>query len=147
MANAFFWVIVAVVLIIALSSTLKEVRRGARRRVAVADQKAGATPPARGTGGDLDQVEALARSGRYTEAVHLLLQRAVDRIGRRRRLDRSLTSREILASEEGPGGEPLSILVEAVERSWFGGLALDRAGYEHCLSASRRLAKAFGDET
>ncbi len=63
------------------------------------------------------------------------------RLGRRRRLETSLTSREILAREKsGLGREQLSILVETVERSWFGGHAVDRDAWEHCLLASQRLS-------
>ncbi len=142
--RAFFWVVLAVVLITALSSTLQEVRRGRRRRMTAGEDETESEPAVGRPAAAVDEIEALAGAERYTEAAHLLLQRALERFGRRRRLDHSLTSREILAGEEvGAGREALAVLVETVERSWFGGRAVDRRAYEQCLAAHRQLAEAW----
>ena len=139
--SAFLWVVLAVTAIIAISSAASEWQRVRRRQVATSDDGSVDRPAARRNISGLEDVEALAREGHYTEAVHLLLQLALARFERRLRLDRSLTSREILGRPGlGLDRESLSLLVETVERSWFGGAVVDRDAYERCLAASRRLA-------
>jgi hypothetical protein len=73
----------------------------------------------------LEEADALARDGRYAEAVHHLLFRSIEDIARRRpNLVRpALTSREIGASEGIPSRarELFAAIARLVERSLFGG--------------------------
>lgn len=90
-------------------------------------------------------IEQLAGRGLFAEAVHEILLLAVKRLAARhhRELSGWLTSRELTrllpstADERGRFGR----LVEAVERSLFGGQAIDRTTYERCLDDLGDLAK------
>jgi hypothetical protein len=95
----------------------------------------------------LEEILALARAGAFETAVHLLLLRGLDRLGRATNitLAASLTSREILRRPGLPpaaGGE-LATLVTAVEVSRFGGRPAGEAIFQACLEAYRRLASAL----
>jgi hypothetical protein len=73
----------------------------------------------------LREADALAAQGRYAEAVHHLLFRSIEDIGRRRpRLVRpALTSRELAAAEAlpPPARSLFARIASLVERSLFGG--------------------------
>jgi hypothetical protein len=76
----------------------------------------------------LEEAEALAREGRYAEAIHHLLFRSIEDIARRRpNLVRpALTSRELAASSAVPGRarDLFAGIARLVERSLFGGRAV-----------------------
>lgn len=146
---AFAWVVLAVVLALGIGRLVTELWWGRGRRATTPASPPERAPPAaeRARAG-LDQVEALAGSGRYADAVHLLLQVVLERLARRRPIAASMTSREILAGAGGaPFREPLATLIETVERSWFGGAEVGPDAYERCLAAGRRLTSgaAGGD--
>lgn len=86
--------------------------------------------------GPLSEVDTLAASGRYGEAIHLLWLHAVPAIGRRlnRAIEPSWTSREVLRRSGAPAEDrrTLEPVVRAVELFFFGGRALDRSDYESC---------------
>jgi len=133
---------VVAMLVTALGSFIVESRRH-RRSQGIAPEPEPRPPTSRPTRGESPEV--LASSGCYTEAVHLILGQALGRLVGGLTLPpglrRSLTSREILARPElASRREALAILVETVERSWFGGSTVDRESYERCLEASRRLS-------
>lgn len=91
----------------------------------------------------LDEVERLAREGRYTEAIHLLLLRAIASLGKTARAaaQPAATSREILRQvrlQPDPKAA-LSRLVGEVERCHFGGVEATREGFEFCREAHRVL--------
>ena len=73
----------------------------------------------------LEEADALAREGRYAEAVHHLLFRSIEDIGKRRPniVRPALTSREIGAAEAIPSRarELFAAIARLVERSLFGG--------------------------
>ena len=73
----------------------------------------------------LEEAEALAREGRYAEAIHHLLFRSIEDIARRRpNLVRpALTSRELAASPAVPerARDLFAGIARVVERSLFGG--------------------------
>jgi len=73
----------------------------------------------------LEEADALAREGRFAEAIHHLLFRSIEDIARRRPMlvRPALTSRELAASEGIPGGARnlFSGIAGLVERSLFGG--------------------------
>ncbi|MFN0060440.1 MAG: hypothetical protein ACKVX7_18440 [Planctomycetota bacterium] len=91
----------------------------------------------------LEDAEAIAREGRFDEAVHVLLLRSIEelRTGGVYRPSVSLTSREILA------GAPLSatqqnmlgLLVDKVEISLFGQIALSQRDYDECAARFREI--------
>ena len=90
--------------------------------------------------------EALAAQGRFAEAIHILLLRALTELGRRGKglVPDSLTSREILRRVHLPpgAGEALGELVRAVEISHFGGADTGRFDYEQCRSTLHNFTRA-----
>ncbi len=100
--------------------------------------------PARAAARDLlAQADALAAEGRFAEAAHLLLLRSVEDMERRqpRALAVSMTAREIATHRTMPeAARPAFALIAAVvERSLFGGAAVDAAAFSNC----RRAYEAF----
>jgi hypothetical protein len=93
-----------------------------------------------------DEVDALAESGAFTEAVHRLLLLVQERLRSRieHGLQVSLTSREILrrARLQGEGATAFATLVAAVEISLFGMRAANAATYALCRENSRRVLAA-----
>ena len=81
----------------------------------------------------LREADALAAQGRYAEAVHHLLFRSIEDIGRRRpRLVRpALTSRELAAAEvlPPPARSLFARIAGLVERSLFGGRAVEEGDW------------------
>ncbi|MFN3725416.1 MAG: DUF4129 domain-containing protein [Allosphingosinicella sp.] len=102
-----------------------------------------AEQPARQLLGDAD---ALAAKGLYSEAAHLLLFRSIEEIDQRRpdTIRRALTSRDIAGLPSLPTGpaEAFRRIVRAVERSLFGGRALDADDWRECRTAYERFAFA-----
>ena len=94
---------------------------------------------------DLDEIERLARSGAYAEAIHLMLLRALEAL--RRRLGtswaKSMTSREIARRSELPATDrsALKMLVGAVEISRFGGQSANEQIYRACLDQYRLIGE------
>lgn len=94
----------------------------------------------------LAEADRLAAEGRYDEAAHLLLFRSIEDIeARRPRLVRpALTSREVAGAPDLPD-EPrraFQSIVQAVERSLFGGRGLVASEWESCRSDYERFAFA-----
>lgn len=91
----------------------------------------------------LIEADALAARGLYAEAVHLLLLHSVHDIEKRqpRALRGSLTTREIAALRILPdAARPAFALIgRVVERSLFGGAAVDSGDFSDC----RRAYEAF----
>ena len=96
-----------------------------------------------------DEVDALAESGAFTEAVHRLLLLVQERLRGRieHGLQVSLTSREILrrARLQGEGATAFATLVAAVEVSLFGMRAANAATYALCRENSRRVLAAAAE--
>ena len=94
----------------------------------------------------LREADALAGEGRFSEAAHLLLFRSIEEIDRRRpRLVRpALTSRDIAGAPAIPAGprDAFARIVEAVERSLFGGRALREEDWRRCRTDYERFAFA-----
>jgi hypothetical protein len=95
---------------------------------------------------DIDEIERLARSGAFAEAIHLMLLRALEAL--RHRLGtswaKSLTSREIARrSELAPTDRSaLRMLVGAVEISKFGGKSANEQIYRACLDQYRLIGES-----
>jgi hypothetical protein len=88
--------------------------------------------------------DGLARQGRFAEAIHALLLRAIDELdaGRARP---ALTSRELLRRSRlgRDARDALGALVTAVEWGHFGAKPVGLADYEASLAAYRRLRTAW----
>lgn len=95
----------------------------------------------------LDEADALAREGRYAEAVHLLLFRSIEDIQTRLEggVPTSLTAREIAALGRLPdrAKKGLAPIIQVVEKSYFGGRPVDEAGWQHARSSYEGFA--FGE--
>jgi hypothetical protein len=91
----------------------------------------------------LDEADALARQGRFAEAVHLLLFRSIEDIQQRLEggVPVSLTAREISGLGRLPdrAKRALGPIIQVVERSHFGGRAVDAEGWHE----ARRSYQAF----
>jgi len=95
----------------------------------------------------LEEADALAREGKFAEAVHLLLFRSIEDIQTRRkkRLSTALTAREIGELDDLPE-KPRSALgpiIALVERSFFGGRDVDESGWQSARQAYENFA--FGE--
>ncbi len=95
----------------------------------------------------LEEADALARQGRFAEAVHLLLFRSIEDIQERVEggVPTSLTAREIAGLGKLPerarrGLEPI---IMVVERSFFGGRAVDADGWQEARRSYEDFA--FGE--
>lgn len=96
----------------------------------------------------LDEADALARQGRFSEAAHLLLHRSIEDIDHRRPelLRPALTSRDI-AALPGLPDQPRTAFARIamlVERSLFARRPLARDDWEDCRVAYERFAFADG---
>jgi hypothetical protein len=130
-ARGFFWIVIALAAVAILWLIVDRVRHGRwwryrRRAVAAAeDEEDSWTPEAAPVRSWLREADALAADGRYAEAVHHLLLRSIDDIGRRRpRLVRpALTSRDIARADAIPlaARTIFADIAALVERSLFGG--------------------------
>ena len=95
----------------------------------------------------LEEADALAREGRFAEAVHLLLFRSIEDVQERLEggVPTSLTAREIagLGSLPDRARRALKPIIQIVENSFFGGREVDAAGWQ---SARRSYEEfAFGE--
>jgi hypothetical protein len=112
-----------------------------RRGVAVAVEAEEETwaPEAAPARSWLREADALAAQGRYAEAVHHLLFRSIEDIGRRRpRLVRpALTSRELAAAEAlpPPARSLFARIAALVEHSLFGGRPVEAADWTAARTA------------
>lgn len=133
------WTALAVLVTLAIAWLVRRLSAGARD--AEVDEPAPAAPP----DVRVESAEALARDGRWAEAIHALLLETLAALSRASRLAPSLTSREILASVRLPARarDALLGLVEAVEISHFGGTDPSEGDYRACLDRFR----AFQDAT
>lgn len=145
LVRALFWLTIAAAVVLVLYLLWDMLARGGRRRSpsAETDPPARAAPPGELDAPPLADPEALAREGRFGEAVHALLLAAFARLAEHRRapLPPNLTSREVLALGE-LDGEPrtaLAELVAAVERFLFAGRPLGEADWKRCRRAFREL--------
>ena len=90
----------------------------------------------------LEEADALASEGNFSEAAHLPLFRSIEDIQTRRkkRLSSALTAREIGELDDLPAKprEALTPIITLVERSFFGGQAVNEQGWQ----TARR---AYGD--
>ena len=95
----------------------------------------------------LEEADALAREGRFAEAVHLLLFRSIEDIKERLEggVPRSLTAREIASLGQLPdrARRAMKPIIMVVERSFFGGRAVDADGWQEARRSYEEFA--FGE--
>jgi len=95
----------------------------------------------------LVEADALARQGRYGDAVHLLLFRSIADIEERLSsgVPHALTSREITALNGLPDAPRAALrpIVGVVETSFFGGREVDQGGWQRARASYE--AFAFGE--
>lgn len=100
-------------------------------------------PDARTARSLLEEADALAREGKYAEAVHLLMFRSIEDIQTRRkqRLSTALTAREIGKLDDLPAKPRAALhpIIALVERSFFGGRPVDEPDWQ----SARRAYEAF----
>jgi len=96
-------------------------------------------PEATGARSWLQEADALAREGRFAEAIHHLLFRSIDDISSRRPalVRPALTSRELAASEGIPGRarDLFAGIARLVERSLFGGRPVAESDWREARAA------------
>jgi hypothetical protein len=149
-AKALFWTLLAAVLLAIGWAVVQRVRSGEWRlprfrRKPMAEQEEEAwTPEAAPARAWLEEADRLAADGRYAEAVHHLLFRSVEDIGRRRpHLVRpALTSRELARAAVLPPAvrDLFADIARLVERSLFGGRAVALADWQAARAAYADLA-------
>lgn len=95
----------------------------------------------------LEEADALAQQGRFAEAVHLLLFRSIEDIQVRVEggVPTSLTAREIAGLGKLPerAKRGLRPIIQVVERSFFGGRAVDSDGWQQARRSYEDFA--FGE--
>ena len=147
-ARILLWAVLAVAVLALASAVYERIRHGRwrlpRRRPAAAadpgpDEEETWSPEAAPARSWLREADALAAQGRYAEAVHHLLFRSIEDIGRRRpRLVRpALTSRELAAAEAlpPPARTLFARIAGLVERSLFGGRAVAAGDWTEARAA------------
>jgi hypothetical protein len=101
-------------------------------------------PEAAGARSWLEEADALAREGRYADAIHHLLFRSIDDIANRRPalVRPALTSRELAASQGIPerARDLFAGIARLVERSLFGGRAVGEPDWIEAREAYSNFA-------
>jgi hypothetical protein len=134
-----FAVGIVVVLLLLLRGV--DMRRPLREAAPAGDPTA--TPPPRAVAAGEDH-EALARDGRFAEAIHALLLGALRDVGRRAGSSPAWTSREVLhgAGLRHEARTALAPLVGVVEAVHFGRTAAGLEDYMECAALYRRFQEA-----
>lgn len=145
-----FWVALAILVLFLLYAIVRRMtgaewpwrRRGQEEE---AESWRPAEAPARRLLGDAD---ALAATGQYSEAAHLLLFRSIEDIDKKKPdlLRPALTSRDISGLTEIPGKPrgAFARIAMLVERSLFAGRPLGESDWRDCRAAYEEFAFAEG---
>jgi hypothetical protein len=143
------WIVIAVALGV-LAYACRDLLPGWRSGTAGAwqsDEAEPGTDPAGNPALILEAADELAASGRFVEAMHVLLLRALAEM--RQRMDEqfadSLTSREILRSTRLPEGARASLrdVIVRVELTYFGERPAAQADYLACRTSFNALAQSL----
>ena len=119
------WALLIAGAVIIIFYVIKELAKGGRKdRVRADDQAIGEEPVPAPAELDrpLEDADALARQGKFAEAIHTLLLRTFQELALASKISPHLTSREILAKIPllTDGRDALGELVAVVELTWFG---------------------------
>lgn len=153
-ARIVLWTMIAVLALLILWMVVDRVRHGVwrlprwRRRPMATEAPPPDddwTPQATTARAWLDEADALAAQGQYAQAVHHLLLRSVEDLSRRRPhiVRPALTSRDLARAADIPPA-PRRLFAEiaaAVERSLFGGRAIDADEWGRCRLAYADFAQ------
>lgn len=150
MFTALFWIIVGLGALLLIYFIVRFVEGGGldrfkrKKKAAEAEESwTIAEAPARVL---LAEADALAGTGHYSEAAHLLLFRSIEEIQRRRPkvVRPALTSRDIAGAPQLPPGPRIAFqrIAMAVERSLFGGRSLGAGDWQGCRTAYEEFALA-----
>jgi len=146
-ARILLWTVLAAAAVGLVALLVERIRHGRwrlprRRRaqpVQAGEEEAAWAPEAAPARAWLEEADALAREGRYAEAVRHLLFRSIEDLARRRpRLVRpALTSRELARAPALPERARLLFarIAAAVERSLFGGRPVDAGEWREARAA------------
>lgn len=153
-ARIFLWTMIAALALLLVWIVQDRIRNGVwrlprlrrARRVEAVEAEDSWAPEAAPARAWLQEADAMAGQGRYAEAVHHLLLRSVEDLSRRRPqiVRPALTSRD-LSRAEGIPQAPRRLFAEiaaAVERSLFGGRAIDADEWHRCRAAYADFAQA-----
>lgn len=124
------------------------INRSSRKKATAQDDVlTSARPDQKAARSLLEEADALARQGQFSEAVHLLLFRSIQDIQSRRGDDLpvALTSREIGELQDLPERPRLALrpIVRLVERSFFGGRDLQETDWKTARASYEDFA--FGE--
>jgi hypothetical protein len=138
-AGVLMWSLIGIFVVLAGAVAWRELKAGRALETAPGGEGQGDAPAAAIGPAPLADAEALARVGRFAEAVHVLLLRTLQALSKRAEVPEALTSREVLGtvSLAPPARAALGELVDAVEVTRFGGAPAERADYERCVAAYR----------
>ncbi|UCE87412.1 MAG: DUF4129 domain-containing protein [Deltaproteobacteria bacterium] len=146
----FLWYLLIVVVLVALLLWAGREWMDVRQRNLRAPGPEAAKPVrAARAGPDLPDAAALAAAGRFAEAIHALLLVALHEVHRRAgSLAPAWTSREILYKVALPpdARTALEEIVRVVERSRFGGAAVDAAEYAACARHAEACRRALPEK-
>jgi hypothetical protein len=96
----------------------------------------------------LEDADRLAQAGRFADAIHLILFRSIEDIGKKRpdAVRAAFTSRDIVeaAPLSETGRSAFRLITEAVERSFFGGRPAEAADFDRCRRQYEAFALAEG---
>ena len=151
----FFWTFIAGMALLFLWMAIQRYREGEwrlprlRRRAALLpaeEEEEDWQPDAAPARAWLQEADALAAQGRFAEAAHHLLMRSVDDLASRRpHLVRpALTSRDLSRAEAIPAmaRQLFAQIAAVVERSLFGGRAVEADDWAACRTAYADFAQA-----
>lgn len=149
-ASVLMWVLVSVIVLALITVIMREiVQRPASARAPPADDPADepllALQVAAGT---LDDAERFAQQGDFAQAIHTLLLRTFETIGRQAALPHALTSREILrrVRADREAMQALAHLVNSVEVCIFGAVEPGADEYQLCRASFEQVLSARGVE-
>lgn len=153
-ARIFLWTVIVTLALLLLWVVQNRVRHGVwrlprlRRRataVQLAPQEEDWAPEAAPARAWLQEADRLAGEGHYAQAVHYLLLRSVEDLSRRRpQIVRPAATSRDLAQADGIPAAPRRLFHEiavAVERSLFGGRAIDAQEWARCRAAYTDFAQ------
>jgi hypothetical protein len=144
-----FWVGVAVAAALAIWLVVRDlpIARSWRRKAPAAPPTTW-RPEAEAARALLADADRLASEGRFDEAVHLILFRSIEDIGKRQAsaVRANLTSRDLVetAPLSDAGRQAFRTITATVERSFFGGRATDAAAFAGCRQEYEAFALAEG---
>lgn len=142
--NIIFWAALAAAILAIAYFVIREIvsaRNGADNKVKspVVMQETIYRPDQARAQALLEDADRLAADDKFEEAVHVLLYRSIDDIAQQhpRAVRPAQTSRELSNLKLLPAAarSAMAPLVQAVERSWFGGAPVDRAAYDRCRAS------------